>query len=226
MKILVVDDEKGFTEVICDHLEAEHFEVDCAASGFEALDRLKGARYHLVVLDVMMPGMDGLRVLQTMRNNGDGTPVIFLTAKAEETDKVKGLKTGADDYMTKPFSMAELLERIRAVLRRASPGSEIQSLRIGKNTVDFDKLTITRAGRVESIGHYEANLLRLLASSPGKIFSRDEILNHVWGVEAFPTNRTVDNYIVKLRHKLEPGDREPRYIISVYGAGYKLDQYP
>lgn len=222
MKILVVDDEKGFTEVIGDHLKAEHFEVDCASNGIQALDLLKGSRYHLVVLDVMMPRMDGLRVLQTMRDNGDGTPIIFLTAKAEEMDKIKGLKVGADDYVTKPFSMAELLERIRAVLRRASPGSEIQSLRIGKNVVDFDKLTVTRAGRTESMGHYEANLLRLLASRPGKIFSREEILNQVWGMDAFPTNRTVDNYIVKLRQKLEPGDKEPHHVISVYGAGYKL----
>lgn len=223
MNILVVDDEPGFTEVIGDRLRAEHFDVDCASSGAEALDLLKGSHYHLVILDVMMPGMDGLRVLQTMRRRGDGTPVIFLTAKVEETDRVKGLKTGADDYVTKPFSMAELLERIRAVLRRTSPGSELQSLVIGKNVVDFDTLTITRAGRVESMGHYEANLLRLLASHPGKIFSRDEILNQVWGVDAFPTNRTVDNYIVKLRHKLEPGGKEPRHIISVYGAGYKLN---
>ena len=223
MKILVVDDEKGFTEVISDHLKAEHFEVDCASSGSDALDLLKGCRYNLIVLDIMMPKMDGIKVLQTMRNGGDDTPVIFLTAKAAETDRVKGLKTGADDYITKPFSMAELLERIRAILRRAAPGSEIRSLKIGKNVVDLDKLTITRSGRVEDIGHYEADLLRMLASKPGKVFSRDEILDKVWGAEAFPSNRTVDNYIVRLRQKLEPDTKEPRYIISVYGAGYKLN---
>lgn len=223
MRILVVDDERGFTEVISDYLKAEHFDVDCASNGVEALDMLKGCRYHLMVLDIMMPKMDGIRVLQTIRAGGDDTPVIFLTAKADETDRIKGLKIGADDYVTKPFSMAELMERIRAVLRRAAPGSEINSLKIGKNTVDFDKFTIARGSKVESIGHYEASLLRLLASKPGKIFSRDEILDKIWGVDAFPTNRTVDNYIVKLRQKLEPGAKEPRHIISVYGAGYKLN---
>jgi DNA-binding response OmpR family regulator len=223
MRILVVDDEKGFTEVISDYLKADRFEVDCASGGAEALDMLKGCRYHLIVLDIMMPGMDGIRVLQTMRNGGDDTPVIFLTAKAAETDRIKGLKTGADDYVTKPFSMAELMERIKAVLRRAAPGSDINSLKIGKNIVDFDKFTITRGNRVEAMGNYEASLLRLLASKPGKIFARDEILDKIWGVEAFPSNRTVDNYIVKLRQKLEPGAKEPHYIVSVYGAGYKLN---
>jgi len=223
MKILVVDDEKGFTEIISDHLKAEHFEADCASSGAEALDLLKGGRYNMVVLDIMMPKMDGISVLQTMRKSGDETPVIFLTAKAAETDRIKGLKTGADDYITKPFSMAELLERIRAILRRSAPGSDIRSMKIGKNIVDLEKLTITRGSRVEEIGHFEADLLRLLASKTGKVFSRDEILDKVWGAEAFPTNRTVDNYIVKLRQKLEPDAKEPRYIISVYGAGYKLE---
>ncbi|MDD4870607.1 MAG: response regulator transcription factor [Kiritimatiellae bacterium] len=222
MNILVVDDEKGFTEVISDHLQTEHFEVDCASGGSEALDLMKGKRYHLVILDIMMPRVDGLQVLKAMRKNGDNTPVIFLTAKAEEEDKIKGLGLGADDYITKPFSMAELLARIRTVLRRAAPGSELTSLKIGKSVVDFEKFTVTRGSRIETMSRYEADLLRLLASDPGKIFSRDEILNCVWGVEAFPTNRTVDNYIVKLRQKLETNPKEPRYVVSVYGTGYKL----
>jgi DNA-binding response OmpR family regulator len=222
MKILVVDDEKGFTEVIKDNLEAEHFEVDCAFSGEDALDLLKGNRYHLAILDIMMPGTSGIQVLKAMRKNNDGTPVIFLTARSEEADKVLGLGLGADDYITKPFSMAELLARIRTVLRRASPGSELASIKVGKCTVDFEKLTITRGARTEPMGRYETDLLRLLASEPGKVFTRDEILNRVWGMDAFPTNRTVDNYIVKLRQKLEQDPKKPRYILSVYGTGYKL----
>ncbi|MBA4386730.1 MAG: DNA-binding response regulator [Verrucomicrobia bacterium] len=222
MKILVVDDERGFTEVISDHLRAEHFEVDCASGGAEALDLVKGTRYHLVVLDIMMPKVDGIKVLQTMRKNGDNTPVIFLTAKAEERDKISGLGLGADDYVTKPFSMAELLARIRTVLRRTMPGSEIATLKIGKNVIDFQKLTVTRGSRTEEMRPYEADIIRLLASEPGKVFSRDEILNRIWGMEAFPTNRTVDNYIVKLRQKIEPDASKPRYIVSVYSAGYKL----
>ncbi|OGV60980.1 MAG: hypothetical protein A2283_10030 [Lentisphaerae bacterium RIFOXYA12_FULL_48_11] len=222
MKILVVDDEKGFTEVISDSLKTEHFEVDCASSGTEALDLLKGEKYHLVILDIMMPKVDGIQVLKTMRKNNDTTPVIFLTAKAEEEDKIKGLGIGADDYVTKPFSMKELTARIRTILRRASPGSELTSIKVGKSLIDFEKFTITQGHRTEPIGRYETDILRMLASDPGKIFSRDEILNRVWGIEAFPTNRTVDNYIVKLRQKLEPDLKEPRYIISVYGSGYKL----
>jgi len=222
MKILVVDDEKGFTEVIRDHLIQEDFEVECASGGSEALDILKGKRFHLVVLDIMMPRVDGLQVLKTMRKNNDDTPVIFLTAKAEEEDKIRGLGLGADDYITKPFSMAELLARIRTVLRRAAPGSELTSLKIGKYLVDFVKFTISRGSNTEEMGRYETDVLRLLASTPGKVFSRDEILNRVWGMEAFPTNRTVDNYIVKLRQKLEPNPDKPRYILSIYGSGYKL----
>jgi DNA-binding response OmpR family regulator len=222
MKILVADDEKGFTEVISDRLKSENFEVDCAFDGEMALDLLKGARYHIAILDIMMPKVDGLKVLQTMRKSGDDTPVIFLTAKVEETDKIKGLGLGADDYVTKPFSMAELMARIRTVLRRTMPGSELITLKIGKNVIDFDKLTVARGAHTEPMRPYEADIIRLLASEPGKVFSRDEILNRIWGMEAFPTNRTVDNYIVKLRQKLEPDARKPRYIVSVYSAGYKL----
>ena len=223
MKILVVDDEKGFTEVISDNLRADHFEVDCASNGAEALDMLKGEKYHLVILDIMMPRVDGIQVLKTMRKNNDITPVIFLTAKVEEEDKIKGLGLGADDYVTKPFSIKELTARIRTILRRASPGSNLTTINIGKNAIDFEKFTIAQGQRTEPIGRYETEILRLLASDPGKVFSRDEILNRVWGMEAYPTNRTVDNYVVKLRQKLEPNMKEPRYIISVYGSGYKLN---
>lgn len=223
MRILVVDDERGFTELICERLVSEHFEADAAHNGVDALDKLKGKKYDLVVLDVMMPKMDGIQVLEAMRKAKDKTPVIFLTAKTEESDKVKGLRLGADDYVTKPFGMAELMERIKAVLRRSSPGSEMKTLAVGKAKVDFEKLTVTYAGKVEEISPFEANLLRLLASDLGKVFTRDEILDKVWGQDAFPTNRTVDNYIVKLRQKIEPDAEKPKYIITVYGAGYKLN---
>jgi DNA-binding response OmpR family regulator len=223
LKILVVDDEKGFTEIIGEHLAGAGFEVGTASGGAQALDMLKGAHYDLVVLDVMMPGIDGTAVLQSMRKSGDRTPVIFLTARAEEADRIKGLKTGADDYVTKPFSMGELLERIRAILRRSMPGSDTRSLKIGKSSVDFEKLLIVTGKEKKEMAPHEASILRLLASEPGRIFSRDEILDRIWGMEAFPSNRTVDNYIVKLRQKIEPDPGRPRYIHTVYGAGYKLD---
>jgi len=226
MNILVVDDEKGFTEVIRNHLEAEQFTVDTANQGAAALDLIRARRYHLIVLDILMPGQDGWAVLKTLRTEGQKTPVIFVTAKAEESDKVKGLAMGADDYITKPFSLAELTARIRSVLRRSAPGSDINRLTLGPCTICFDAATLTRGGKSFPLSRYEVDILRLLASEPGKIFSRDEILDRVWGVDAFPTNRTVDNYIVKLRKKIEDDPQNPARLISVYGAGYKLIPEP
>ena len=137
-------------------------------------------------------------------------------------DKVKSLGLGADDYVVKPFGLMELLARVKSILRRTKPGSELHAFRVGEFVVDLTKLVIQKGGRVEEIGRYEADILRLLASDPGKIFSRDEILNEVWGIEAFPTNRTIDNYIVKLRQKIEQDPKNPQYLCSIYGVGYKL----
>ncbi len=222
MKLLVVDDEKGFREALKDNLEQEGYSVDITAGGRAALDALKAERYALVVLDVMMPDMDGFSVLEELRKTDKKTPVIFLTARSLEEDKLQGLELGADDYLTKPFSVMELIARIRTVLRRTAPGSELGEMAFDRVKVDLAMMTVTADGCSEDLGRYEAEILRFLASEPGRVFSRDEILDQVWGLEAFPSNRTVDNYIVKIRQHIESDPRSPKHLVSVYGKGYKL----
>ena len=218
MKLLVVDDEKTMADAIRDNLVFEGFQVDCAYGGQSALDCLLGEKYSLVVLDIMMPDIDGFDVLAKLRHNHDNTPVIFLTARATEADKLRGLGLGADDYVVKPFSILELVARVKAVLTRTAPESKTKRLQIGKVQVEFSKLT---AG-TQKLSRYEADILQLLATEPGRIYSRAEILNQIWGMEAFPTNRTIDNYIVKLRQKIEPNPKEPVHLLSIYGKGYTL----
>lgn len=222
MKLLVVDDEKAMADAIADNLEFEGFQVTRAYGGQPALDALLAEKHALVVLDVMMPDLDGFEVLEKLRRNNDQTPVIFLTARSAEADKLRGLGLGADDYVVKPFSILELVARVKAVLNRTSPGSGIQNLKLGDVLIDFGKMTLEKKGVQEELGRYEADLLRLLASEPGRIFSRDEILDSVWGMETYPTNRTIDNQVVKLRRKIEDNPKQPRRLISIYGKGYKL----
>ncbi|MEN7974011.1 MAG: response regulator transcription factor, partial [Verrucomicrobiota bacterium] len=222
MKLLVVDDERAMADSIRDNLEFEGYRVDSAYGGRQAIDCLLGEKYSLVILDVMMPDIDGFGVLSELRENNDQTPVIFLTARSSEADKLRGLGLGADDYVVKPFSILELIARVKAVLNRTTPGSEIKTLQIGKTRVDFTKLTVESNGNTEELGRYEADILRLLASEPGRVYSRNEILDRVWGMEALPSNRTIDNHIVKLRQKIESDPKEPQHILSIYGKGYKL----
>lgn len=222
MKLLVVDDEKAMANSIRDNLEYEGYQADSAYGGREALDSLLKDKYSLVVLDVMMPDLDGFAVLSELRKSNDNTPVIFLTARSAEADKLRGLGLGADDYVVKPFSILELVARVKAVLNRTSPGANLISLKLGHTSIDLSRLMVNAHGTEEELGRYEADILRLLASEPGRVFSRDEILDQVWGMEAFPSNRTIDNYIVKLRQKIEPDPKKPRHLFSVYGKGYKL----
>jgi DNA-binding response OmpR family regulator len=222
MKLLVVDDEKAMADAIRDNLEYEGYQADCAYGGRQALSCLLAEKYSLVILDVMMPDMDGFGVLSSLRATNDTTPVIFLTARATEADKLRGLGLGADDYVVKPFSILELVARVKAVLKRTDPGSNLDSLKIGNAIINLSKLTVDSNGITRKIGRYETDILRLLASEPGRVFSRDEILDQVWGMEAFPTNRTIDNYIVKLRQKIESDPKIPKHLLSIYGKGYKL----
>jgi DNA-binding response OmpR family regulator len=222
MKLLVVDDEKAMANAIRDNLEFEGYGADCAYGGQQALDALAGHKYALIILDVMMPDLDGFQVLEKLRATNDQTPVIFLTARTTEADKLRGLGLGADDYVVKPFSILELIARVKAVLNRTAPGSSLQTLELGSANVDFRKLTVSTNDNEEELGRYEADILQLLASDPGRVFSRDDILDAVWGMEAFPTNRTIDNYIVKLRQKIEQDPKHPQHLLSIYGKGYKL----
>ncbi len=222
--LLVVEDEPAMRLGLRDNLEFEGYTVDEAADGEEGLQKLLGGTYDLVLLDVMMPRRSGLDVCKIARREGVTTPIIMLTAKGEEFDKVLGLELGADDYVVKPFSLRELLARVKAVLRRGAPDTPAADgpVEIGRLVVDFRTHTATRDGDDVQMTHLEFEVLRYLAARPHAVVSRDDLLAEVWGYDDQPTTRTVDNFILKLRQKLEPEPSRPRHLLTVHGIGYKL----
>ena len=213
-------------EGLRDNLEFEGYTVDEAADGDEGLARIlagpaSAAPYSLVILDVMMPRQSGFEVLKAARAAGVRTPVVLLTAKGEEIDTVRGLEFGADDYITKPFSLRELMARVRAVLRRTQAPPEASTATVGRLAVDFAAYTVTCGGAPVPMTHLEVEVLRYLVGRPGAVVSRDALLTDVWGYDAQPTTRTVDNFVLKLRQKLEPDPARPRHLLTVHGVGYK-----
>lgn len=220
--ILVVEDEPQLALGLKDALEFEGFKVVTCSTGREGVALAKGERPHAVLLDLMLPDINGYQVCQEIRRTDPVVPILMLTAKSQEADKIRGLDAGADDYVTKPFSVGELVARIRAIFRRTQRGTEQQSFTIGDAQVNLSAHTLQRGATVESLSFYEVELLRLLHERVGQPVSRDEILNKIWGLEATPTNRTIDNFIVKLRRKLERHPDRPEHILTVYGFGYKL----
>jgi len=223
-KILIIEDEPSMLTGLHDNLEFEGYEVETASRGDDGLNKIINGSFDLILLDVMMPGMSGFDVLKSARNKGIGTPVIMLTAKAEELDKVLGLEFGADDYITKPFSLRELLARIKAILRRSGSVSELSGkknvIEIGRLTVNFDNLEALEDGENIKLSHKEFEILHYLYKRKGQIVSRDELLDNVWGLDYQPSSRTVDNFIVRLRQKLD--NQTSNHIITVHGVGYKL----
>jgi len=221
--VLIIEDEPDIVRGLRDTLEFEGYEV---LDTRRAADGVRLAREHgpsLVILDLMLPDGNGFSVCQQIRGFDNRVPIIMLTARALESDKVRGFEVGADDYVTKPFSVAELLARIRAVFRRLARERPVtEPLRLGPCQIDLTKQTLTRGRKTEPLTFYEVELLRLLNERRGEPVGRDEILEKVWGLQANPTNRTVDNFIVKLRKKIEDDQRIPRHILTVYGTGYKL----
>jgi DNA-binding response OmpR family regulator len=220
--ILVVEDEPQLALGLKDALEFEGFRVLTCGTGREGVALAKTEHPHAILLDLMLPDINGYQVCQEIRRSDPVVPILMLTAKSQEADKIRGLDAGADDYVTKPFSVGELVARIRAIFRRTQPRAEAQSITIGAALVDLSAHTVQRGSRVESLSFYEVELLRLLHERVGKPVSRDEILNKIWGLEATPTNRTIDNFIVKLRRKVERSPDKPEHILTVYGFGYKL----
>jgi len=220
--ILVVEDEPQLALGLKDALEFEGFRVLTCGTGREGVGLAQAEKPHAVLLDLMLPDINGYQVCEELRRSDPVVPILMLTAKSQEADKIRGLDAGADDYVTKPFSVGELVARIRAIFRRAGPRTELQSFRIGDATVNLSAHTLQRGATVESLSFYEVELLRLLNERVGQPVSRDEILNKIWGLEATPTNRTIDNFIVKLRRKLERSPDKPEHILTVYGFGYKL----
>ena len=222
-RILIIEDEPDIVRGLELNLKAEGYTVTSAATGPEGLQLALRETPDLVLLDIMLPGMSGLDVCRELRKNHFDQPIIMLTARSAEVDRVVGLEIGADDYVTKPFGIRELLARIRVRLRRHEGNREPHAvLRFASVEIDFDKHEATRAGtRVELTGK-EFDVMRLLAANRGKIVTRDRLLEEVWGYEHFPTTRTVDNHILRLRQKLEENPSDPRFILSIYGEGYKF----
>ena len=222
-RVLVVEDDPAILRGLCDNLRAEGHEVLQATDGEAGLRAAREDRPDLIVLDLMLPKLSGYEVCAKLRAQGVATPILILTARGDEADRVVGLDMGADDYVTKPFSIRELLARVRALLRRASPARALpDTLRLGDTLVDFKRYEATRAGRQLDLTRKEFGVLRLLASRPGEVVGREEMLNEVWGYERYPTTRTVDNHMATLRAKLEDDPARPRYLVTVHGVGYKL----
>jgi DNA-binding response OmpR family regulator len=225
-RLVVVEDEAHLAEVISDNLRLEGWEVSLAGDGAAALRLVREQRPDLVLLDVMLPELDGFAVCQTLRAEGNQVPILFLTAKSGVGDRLRGLELGGDDYLGKPFDLRELIARVRAILRRAewlrSPSSAGDVLRLGRATVDFRSYEARIGDRSLQLSPKEVLILRCLAERPGEVVSRNEILDRVWGYDAFPTTRTIDNFIVRLRRLLEPDARNPRFIHTVRGTGYRL----
>ena len=220
-RILIVEDEPNMVAGLRDNFEYEGYEVLTASDGAEGLGRALNDAPDLVVLDVMMPKMSGLEVCKQLKAKRPSIPVIMLTARGQEVDKVVGLELGADDYVTKPFSIRELLARIKAVLRRAHGGSQ-ERYAFGDVAVNLRTCQVTRDGKPVEFSAKEFDLLKYFLCHPGEALSRDRLLEKVWGYNSFPTTRTVDAHIVHLRQKLELKPEEPRFILTVHGVGYKF----
>ena len=225
-RILLVDDEQPIQTLLSFPLQRDGYEVVQASDGREALARFTEQQFDLVVLDLMLPRMDGLEVCKRLRAQGSTVPIIMLTAKSEEIDKVLGLELGADDYITKPFSMREFRSRVKAALRRAGmtqpETDDEQPIDVRGLRIDSTKRTVTRNGDNVATTFVEFEILSALARSPGRVFTRDMLLSRVWGDSAYRDPRTIDVHIRHLREKIEADPKEPEYLFTVRGVGYRF----
>jgi len=223
-RILIIEDETPMRTALADVLEGEGYRALAAADGEAGLRKAVAEKPDLILLDVMMPKLDGFAVCAELRRLGHVTPVLMLTAKGQIEDRVNGLDAGADDYLVKPFSTEELLARVRALLRRSRKhGQSPAKLKLGEVEIDLARQTAVRGRKTIHLTAKEFSMLRLLAEAPGEPISREKFLDVVWGYASFPTTRTVDNHIASLRGKVEKNPDAPRWIKTVHGVGYKLD---
>ncbi|MCX6614955.1 MAG: response regulator transcription factor [Acidobacteria bacterium] len=221
-RILVVEDEPSIALGLEIDLRTEGYQTELVADGIEAARRAREEPFDLILLDVMLPGKDGFEVCRELRRAGVETPIILLTAKTHDAEKIIGLELGADDYVTKPFNPMELRARIKAVLRR-SPADAPEVCRFGDTEVDFARCELHKAGQLVEITPIELKLLSVFVRSRGRTLSRDQLLNAVWGPGTFVNPRVVNNHIVGLRRKIEPEPDAPRYLVNVRGMGYRFD---
>jgi two-component system, OmpR family, alkaline phosphatase synthesis response regulator PhoP len=223
-RLLLVEDEPGLQLALSDRLASEGYQVETAGDGNLAVARATGEPFDIIVLDVMLPGRDGFDVARTLRQQGVQTPILMLTARGQVVDRVVGLKLGADDYLTKPFEMIELLARLEALLRRApaAAGVALERYQFGDVVVDVRKAEVMKNGSLVELSAKEFHLLRYFIEHRGATISREELLHEVWGYQATPSTRTVDVHVAWLRQKLEANPRVPQFILTVHGLGYKF----
>ena len=222
-KVLIVEDERGIAMALEDDLTLEGYRVEVIGDGAEAVKRARTAPFDIILLDVMLPGKDGFEVCRELRRSGVRTPILMLTARAQEAEKVLGLEAGADDYVTKPFGIRELRARIAALLRRSGSGTTPRVVRVGEVEVDFDRGEIRRGEQTTQLTPLEFKLLQVFIRASGRILSREQLISEAWGPNTFVTDRVVDNHIGSLRRKLEPDATEPRHLKNVRGLGYRFD---
>jgi DNA-binding response OmpR family regulator len=221
-KILVVEDEGSIALALEDDLRREGYQVEVVADGETASRRAQSEQWDLILLDVMLPRKDGFEVCRELRHAGLKTPILLLTAKTHEAEKVMGLELGADDYVTKPYSARELRARIKALLRRSDPGKG-EAYRFGDAELDFGRCELRRNGKVVELTALEYKLLSTFVRQRGRVLTRQQLLDEVWGPGTFVTERVVDNQVTNLRKKIEPDPEHPRYLISLRGLGYRFD---
>ncbi len=227
-RVLVVEDNLDIAKLVALHLKDLDCEVALAADGLRGLDEARARRYDLIILDLMLPGMEGLEVCRRLRGETDYTPILMLTAKSSEVDRVVGLEIGADDYLTKPFSIGELIARVKAIFRRVDAlGSgrkeEPRRLNLGAMTIDVEKRTVTVAGQAVDLTAKEFDLLLQFAEHPGRVYSRQQLLDLVWGTGHMGYEHTVNSHINRLRGKIETDPAAPEYVLTVWGVGYKFN---
>ena len=227
-KVLVVEDNPDIAKLVSLHLKDLDCEVALAADGRRGLDEARARRYDLIILDLMLPGMEGLEVCRRLRGETDYTPILMLTAKSSEVDRVVGLEIGADDYLTKPFSIGELIARVKAIFRRvdalgAGRPQAPKRLNLGAMAIDVEKRTVTVAGQAVDLTAKEFDLLLQFAEHPGRVYSRQQLLDLVWGTGHMGYEHTVNSHINRLRGKIETNPAEPEYVLTVWGVGYKFN---
>jgi DNA-binding response OmpR family regulator len=221
-RILVIEDDAELLEALKDNLEAEGYDVLTARDGEQGVRAAAQEHPEAIVLDLMMPRLNGFDVCRTLRARGVSAPILIVTARGEEKDKIRGFELGADDYLTKPFSVHELLARLRAIIRRSSgPSSQVRSYRFGDVVVDFVSRRLRKGSRTTTLSNLEVEVLRYFVTHRGQVIRRDDLLTAIWGYRAF-TTRAADNLVGRLRNKIEDSPHQPKYILSVYGVGYKF----
>lgn len=222
-KILIIEDDKTIVEGLEDTLQFHDFTVFTAGNGREGFKLFQTQRPDLIILDIMLPGVDGFQVCKKIKQLDKRMPIIMLTAKSQENDKLLGFELGADDYITKPFSVKELVARVKAVLKRSAKTPETEDIvTIGTAEINFKNFTVKRGDSEYSLSPKEYEILKLLVTHPDEVIDRNRIIDVVWGDDYFPSPRTIDNFILKLRTKIETDPKIPRHIMTVHGAGYKL----